>query len=394
MLALAVVVWQLMPRGLQVSMADARIAVVTQGLFRDDVALRATAAPLHSVMLDAVESGRVEEVFARDGAEVRAGAVLFRLSNPQRRLELLAREAEHAQQISNLTNLRVSLEASRAQRQRRSSDLAFALMQAQKQHARQLALAQQGFVSAAALEDSADHLAQQRRAFDLEKASDETEAATQRDAVMQMEQAIARVEAGMRLVNATVDALAVRAPVAGRLTDFRLQVGATVKPDQHLGRIDDVAQFKLSAQVDEYYLNRVAVGHRGTATINNQPHPLVVSRIYPQINDGRFTVELAFANGQPMALNPGQSVEVAITLGGSTRRLLLPSDAFLNDSGGAWAFVLDQSGSLAERRPIRTGRRNNSQVEVLSGLVAGERVIVSSYSGYGKADRLQFKNNF
>lgn len=393
-LALAVVVWQLMPRGLQVSMADARIAVVTPGLFRDDVALRATAAPLHSVMLDAVESGRVEEVFARDGAEVRAGAVLFRLSNPQRRLELLAREAEHAQQISNLTNLRVSLEASRAQRQRRSSDLAFALMQAQKQHARQLALAQQGFVSAAALEDSADHLAQQRRAFDLEKASDETEAATQRDAVMQMEQAIARVEAGMRLVNATVDALAVRAPVAGRLTDFRLQVGATVKPDQHLGRIDDVAQFKLSAQVDEYYLNRVAVGHRGTATINNQPHPLVVSRIYPQINDGRFTVELAFANGQPMALNPGQSVEVAITLGGSTRRLLLPSDAFLNDSGGAWAFVLDQSGSLAERRPIRTGRRNNSQVEVLSGLVAGERVIVSSYSGYGKADRLQFKNNF
>ena len=391
LLALATLVWQLMPRGLQVPLTEARIATVTRGMFRDEVALRATAAPLNSVMLDAVESGRVEEVLARDGAVVQRGDILFRLSNPQRRLELLAREAEHAQQISNLASLRVSLEASRAERQRRSADLGFALMQAQKKHARNLALAQKGFVSAAALEDSADHLAQQRHALDTEIAGAQTEAAIQRDAVRQMEQAIARVEAGIRLVNATVDALAVRAPVAGRLTDFRLQVGATVKPDQHLGRIDDVARFKLSAQVDEYYLNRVAIGRHGIATINGRTYSLSVSRIYPQIDEGRFTAELAFEQGQPETLHPGQSVEVSVTLGGSTEGLLLPDDAFLNDTGGAWAFVLNRHGTLAERRQIRTGRRSNRHVEVLSGLVAGERVIVSSYARYGKAGRLQFK---
>jgi HlyD family secretion protein len=389
-LALASLVWQLMPRGLQVPIADARIATVERGMFRDDVAIRATATPLNSVMLDAVESGRVEEVFARDGALVERGEVLFRLSNPQRRLDLLAREAEHAQQISNLTNLRVALEASRTQRQRRSADLAFALLQAEKQHARNLALAQRGFVSPAVLEDSADRLAQQRRSFDTEKASDEIETATQRDAVRQMEQAIARLEAGMQLVHATVEALAVRAPVAGRLTDFHLQLGEAVKTDQRLGRIDDVAKFKLSAQVDEYYLNRVAAGRQGVATINGRVHPLTVSRIYPQINDGRFAVELAFEKGQPGALNPGQSVEVAVTLGGSTAGLLLPNDAFINDTGGLWIFVLSADGTLAERRPIRLGRRNNSQAEVLSGLASGERVIVSSYSSYGKANRLQF----
>lgn len=389
-IAMAAALWQLAPRGLQVPLATARIAAVERGMFRDDVALRAIAAPLHSVMLDAVETGRVEEVFAADGALVARGDVLFRLSNPQRRLELLAREAEHAQQISNLTNLRVSLEASRSQRQRRVSDLAFALTQAQKQHDRNLALAQKGFISAAVLEDSADRVAQQRHLLDSDKASDEVESATQRDAVRQMEQAIARVEAGMRLANATVEALAVRAPAAGRLTDFRLQVGETVKPDQHLGRIDDVAQFKLTARVDEYYLNRLVTGRHGVATAGGREHKVSVSRVYPQINDGRFAVELAFQKGQPGAMNPGQGVEVLVTLGGATPALLLPNDAYMNDSGGAWAFVVARNGAVAERRPIRTGRRNNSQVEVMAGLAAGERVVVSSYANYGKANRLQF----
>jgi HlyD family secretion protein len=320
---------------------------------------------------------------------VARGEVLFRLSNPQRRLELLAREAEHAQQISNLANLRVALEASRTQRQRRSADLAFALQQAQKQHGRARALAEKGFVSAAVLEDSADRLARERRAFDTEKAGDALEAATQRDAVRQMEQAIGRLEAGMQLVHATVEALAVRAPVAGRLTDFQLQVGEAVKADQRLGRVDDVAQFKLSARVDEYYLNRVAVGRAGIASIAGRAHSITVSRIYPQISEGRFSVELAFDKGQPGALSPGQSVEATITLGGSSPALLLPNDAFINDSSGAWAFVVNRDGALAERRAIRTGRRNNSQVEVVSGLAPGERVVVSSYANYGKADRLQ-----
>lgn len=381
--------WRLAPRGLVAPLGSVRIAIVEAGMFRDDVVFRATAAPLHSVMLDAVESGRVEEVFARDGAIVKPGELLFRLSNPQRRLELLAREAEHAQQISNLTNLRVSLEASRTARQRRASDLAFAVQQAEKQHARNVALAQKGFVSPAMLEDSADHLAQQRRLLATEQTSNAVETATQADAVRQMEQAIARLDAGMRLVGANVEALAVRAPVAGRLTDFHLQVGEAVKPDQRVGRIDDIARVKLSAGVDEYYLNRVATGLRGSAIVDGTPHAVAVSRIYPQISEGRFTVELAFEQAQPASMNPGRSVEASLTLGGAKRALLLPNDAFVNDGGGQWAFVLDREGYGAARRAIRTGRRNNGQVEVLSGLSAGERVIVSTYARYGGAERLQ-----
>ncbi|PWF42900.1 efflux RND transporter periplasmic adaptor subunit [Massilia glaciei] len=385
----AAALWQAVPRGLQVPLQDVRIATVAKGVFRDDIVVRATAEPLDSVILDSVESGRVEEVFARDGAMVAKGELLFRLSNPQRNLELLARQAEHAQQSSNLSNLRLSQEAGRTDHQRRLSDLRFALAKGQKQHARNVALAAQGFISQVALEESGDRLAQQRHALAQEQRSSDTEAGVRGDALAQMEKAIKGLQSGLLLVGATVDALAVRAPVAGMLTGFRLQVGQTVKTDQHIGRVDDPRRLKLAAQVDEFYLNRVAVGRQDSARQDDGVYPVAVSTIYPQIKDGRFTVEMAFSGAQPAALSPGQSLDAQLTLGEPARATLLPNGAFLGDSGGAWVFVLAADGALAQRRAVRLGRRSNKQVEVLSGLAPGEKVIVSAYAAFGKSERLQ-----
>lgn len=389
LIGLVALAWWLLPRGLRVPAASVRIAVVERGILRDDVAARATAKALHSVVLDLVENGRAEEVMVRDGAVVRQGELLFRLSNPQRRLEVLAREAEHAQQISNLLNLRLAGETSRAESARRRADLAFAVAQAEKQFARSSALARQGFVSGAALEEVADQLARQRYALASEDAAGKSEAAARRDAIGQIAQAVSRLEDGLKLVNAGVDALTVRAPVAGRLADFKLQVGETVRSGQRLGRIDDIAQFCLAAQLDEYYLRRLATGRPATAVIDGLALRMAVSRIYPQVSDGKFTVELTFVDGQPAALSPGQSVDVLITLGAARTSLLLPNDAFSNDTGGGWVFVVDADGSQAERRAVRIGRRSSTQIEVLAGLTAGERVIVSSYAPYATAQHLQ-----
>ncbi|MDL2355750.1 MAG: efflux RND transporter periplasmic adaptor subunit [Pseudomonadota bacterium] len=381
--------WHFMPRGLQVAAQDVRLAAVEQGVFLDDIVVRASAEPLNSVILDSVESGRVEEVFARDGALVKKGQLLFRLSNPQRNLELLARQAEHAQQISNLSNLRVAQEAGRTDHQRRLSDLEFSLAQAEKQHARNARLAAQGFISTVGLEESADKLAQQRRAAGEERASSDTEARVRRDALAQMETAIKGLQSGLLLVNATVDALAVRAPVDGRLTGFRLQIGETVKTDQHIGRIDDPDRFKLAALVDEFYLNRVAVGRHASVRQGDQTYAADVSTIYPQIKEGRFTLEMVFTKGQPAVLSPGQSLDAQVTLGEPGKALLLPNGAYLNETGGAWVFVLGRDGQSVTRRAVRSGRRSNSQVEILSGLAPGEQVIVSSYAAFEKTERLQ-----
>jgi len=381
--------WQLMPHGLQVDAADVRLARVEPGVFRDDIVVRASAQPLNSIMLDSVESGRVEEVLVEDGQLVTKGQLLFRLSNPMRNLALLERQAEHAQQISNLANLRVAQEAGRSEHRRRLADLEFTLLQAVKQHSRNQKLAQQGFISAVALDESSDRLAQQRRVLDNERRSIETEEGVRQRGLQQMETAIDGFQSGLQLVGATVDALNVRAPAAGVLTDFRLQVGQTVRPDQNVGRIDDPKRFKLKVEIDEFYLSRVTRGLAGSVTQDGKRYPLKVSAVFPQIREGRFTAEMVFTDGQPEVLSPGQSLDAQLTLGQPAKALLLPIGPFVNDSGGAWAFVADKDGRHAEKRTVRLGRRNNSHVEVLSGLNPGEQVVVSSYTPFGKAGQLQ-----
>jgi len=383
---------QLIPHGLRVAGGDIRIATVQQGMFHNDVVVRATAAPLHTIMLDALESGRVEEVLVNDGALVEKDALLFRLSNPQLRLNLVAREADRAQQISNLSTLRVSIETSQTEHQRRVLDLNFALTQAEKQHARNAALAKTGVIAVVTLEESQDRLAQQRQALEDEQTRTVIEMRIKRDGARQMAQAIEQLDAGLKVVNDAIEGLAVRAPIAGRLTDFRLQMGEIVKSEQRIGRIDDPNQFKLTAQIDEYFLGSVSLEKKGSVNVNGHDYAVEVSRVFPQITDGRFLIELLFTTGVPPEMNPGQSAETRITLGGTSPGLILPNDAFLSDTGGAWVFVLSPNGRSAERRKIRIGRRNNSQLEVASGLAPGERAIVSTYAGFGNAERLQIGN--
>jgi HlyD family secretion protein len=384
-----VAISQLIPHGFRVAEGDIRIAAVQQGMFHNDVVVRSTAEPLHTILLDALESGRVEQVLVNDGALVAKDALLFRLSNPQLRLNLVAREADRAQQISNLSTLRVSIETSQTEHLRRMLDLNFAVTQAEKQYTRNASLAKTGVIAVVALEESQDRLAQQRQALEDEKTRALIEMRIKRDGVRQMEQAIGQLDAGLQVVNDAIEGLAVRAPIAGRLTDFRLQVGEIVKSEQRIGRIDDPSQFKLTAQIDEYFLGSVLSGKKGSVNISGRAYAVEVSRVFPQITDGRFSIELLFTGEMPQEMNPGQSAETRITLGGTTPGLILPNDAFLNDTGGAWAFVLARDGRSARRREIRVGRRNSSQLEVASGVALGERVIVSTYAGFGNAERLQ-----
>lgn len=383
--AALVAAWSQVPRGLQVKRADLDIAVVERGVFRDEIVLRASAEARDSVVLDSVESGRIEEVFARDGENVTKGQLLFRISNPQRNLELLARQAEQAQQIYNLSNLRLAQESDRSARQRRLDELDFALTQARKKLARNEQLAARGFISSVALEEMRDAVDKEARAVALEQERATAEGAVRGKALDQLEGAIGTLDGGLQLVQATVEALVVRAPVAGRLTDFRLQVGESIVTGKNVGRIDDPSHFKLAARIDEFYLNRIAVGRGGAVTHEGRSYAVEVARVYPQIKEGRFSAELLFTKEQPAGLRPGQSLDTQLTLGQPAPALLLPAGAFLGDSGGAWAHVVGPDGKEAQRRPIRVGRRSGGQVEIIDGLQAGDRVVVSSYAAFGQS---------
>jgi HlyD family secretion protein len=380
------------PSGLRVPAKDVRVATVQPGVFKDDIIVRANIEPAVSVILDAVESGRVEEVATKDGSMVKAGDLLFRLSNPQRRLDLLARQSDLAQQFSNFISMQVQYETAKSDYRRRLTDLRNALTRAQKQYNRMVQLSAQGYIPRTTLADAGDDLEQDKSKLREEEKSQSEELRTKHGALIQMQEAISGIRSGVDVVAASIEALAVRSPIDGRVTNFALQVGALVKQGDRVGRVDDPLQFKLVAQVDEFYLDRVQLGQHAVVIFEGQPRGVAVTRINPQVKDGRFSVELVFQGGAPPGLHAGQSMDCRLTLGQPLPALLVENGAFVNETGGSWAFVLGPNGRTAQRRALRIGRRNSEQLEILGGVRAGERVIVSSYSAFGKSERLILEN--
>ncbi|MBI1834776.1 MAG: HlyD family efflux transporter periplasmic adaptor subunit [Burkholderiales bacterium] len=307
--------WASLPKGLQVSVADIRIQAAEPGIFLDDIIVRANAQPLNSVILDSVEYGRVEEIYVQDGAMLKQGQLLFRLSNSQRNLDLLQRKGEHTQQVANMANMQVMFQSASADAKRRLAQLAFDLEQAKKRHERNRRLAQEGFISQVALEESTDQYERASFVYQEEVQHQKQNATTRQTALAQMEAGINGLQSGLALVTRAVDGLAVRAPIMGKLTDFHLQVGESVTTGKRLGRVDDPTSFKLQAYVDEYYLNRVTLAQQGKAQLVEQSYDIKVMAIYPQIKEGRFLVELSFIGQNPQQLHPGQSLDVNITLG-------------------------------------------------------------------------------
>jgi len=186
--------------------------------------------------------------------------------------------------------------------------------------------------------------------------------------------------------------LNIRAPVTGELSGFDIQLGQSLQQGERIGQIDSAGANKLQADVDEFYLGRVTIGQTATAEIEGKIYRLKVAKVYPQVRNGQFQIDLVFNGPTPVAMQRGQTVQAKLTLGDSSRALLIPNGAFFNDTGGNWVFVVDKSGNGATKRQVQLGRRNADSIEVLGGLSPGERVVTSSYSGLVDKDRLSFSS--
>jgi HlyD family secretion protein len=390
MLALAVALLHWWPRGVPVSRADVEIAAARTGPFRDVVVGRATAQPLQSVLLDATEDGRVEQVLVKDGARVEAGQLLVVLSSTQRAQELMARSSEAAQQLANFSTLRAAWMQAQALQRRTLTEGQFELERVRRLHLRNRELAATGFLSPSALEDSADRLALAERLFAQQQADGREELAIREQSVQAMQRAVADLNRRLDAMRVASEGLAVRAAVAGRVTGLTLQVGESVRSGTRIARLDSLGRFKLDLRLDEFHLGRVREGLAATITHDGREHALRVARIDPQVKDGRFSVELVF-DAEPPPLQVGQGLDVRLTLGQGNQALLLPDAGFYADTGGAWAFVIDADGRHARRRDLKLGRRADGVIEVLGGLQSGEQVVVSPYRAFTNAPALQLK---
>lgn len=354
--------------------ADLETGLVQHGRFDDTLPLRASVAPRVTTLLSAMAGGQVARLAVQDGTLVTAGQPLAELTNPQLKLDVLTREAAITSQLGQLTGEDLALERSRLDRADQTATASYDLLKARRELDVRQQLHDMGFVSDAGVRsyrEEADY--QGRRLSGLAKG----QAAENRTATQQagrLAQARSELEANRAAVRAGLDALVIRAPVAGRLTNFTLQPGQTLKAGDTAGQIDSEGSWKLIADVDEFYLGRVAVGQKAAAGDLR----LTVSRVLPSVTDGRFRIELTFAGAPPPGLNRGQTIDARVTLGAAREALLAPVGGWVDSGGGSSAFVVDADGRHARRTAIRIGRRNPEVAEVLSGLAPGARIVTTN----------------
>jgi HlyD family secretion protein len=385
---IAAVVFIPPPGSLAVKAADVEIAPVLRAPFQDYLPVRAEVAPLRTVFLGAVSGGQVDKVLVLDGAAVTAGEALATLTNPQLQLEVTSKEAEIAGRMGDASAQQLSLARNRLDSEKEISETSYSLLKAEHDLDIRRRLHDEGFVSDAEVKTfAADTNYYQTRLAAL-KAGQAREDAIARAQAAQIDQTSHSLVGNLGVVRSSLDALVVRASVAGRLTDFTLQPGQLLKAGDAVGQVDSEGAYKLNADVDEFYLGRVAPGQRAAADIDGRIAPLTVSRVLPQVTGGRFRAELTFDGAPPANLRRGEAVDIRITLGDTHPALTAPNGAWLEGSGGAYVFVASADGRRAVRRAVTVGRRNPEQVEITSGLQPGERIVTSSYAGFDKFSHL------
>lgn len=376
--------------GRSLTVADNRLLLspVSAGVFEDTIPIRARVAPLKTVYLDAMQGGRVEEVLAEDGATVIAGQPLVRLSNSDLQLSVMSTESRVMEQLNSMRDQELRLEQNRLSHKRNLVEIDYNIRRLERDIRRHKELLDQGNVAQSSYEALADELQyyRQRRLVTLEsQASDEQLMAHQ---LAFFKENTAVMEQNLAYARQSLQELDLRAPVGGKLSGFDMAIGQSIERGLRVGQVDDADQFKLVAEVDEFYLARVDLDQTVAFERGGRQFQLRIAKIYPNVERGQFEIDMQFVDTIPADLRRGQTIQATLTLGDSTAAVLIPNGSFFQDTGGQWIFVVSPDGSKAVRRPVRLGRRNTHYIEVVDGLQVGERVITSPYSGFRDMDQL------
>jgi HlyD family secretion protein len=379
-------------RTLNVEREKVTISTVERGDFQEFIAVTGTAIPEKTVYLGAVEGGRVEEVFLQEGAMVEEGEPIMRLSNNDLRLQLARTEARLAEQRSRLQQIQMDMEQRRLRLQRDLAQIRNQLRQLERRFGRQKQLHEKDLIADQQFEETRDNLQYQRRRLQLTRSAYRQDSLTYQSRLDQQRQQRQRLDQRYEAMQEAIESLTIRAPIDGQLTSLNAELGQIISAGTRVGQVDKVDSYELRAQIDEFYIERVQHGQTATTdALGDTTRTLTVDRVYPEVEDGQFEVDLSFRGGSPPNLRRGQTVRLKLELGQPQEARLLARGGFYQSTGGNWAYVLTDDGGAAVRRPIRLGRQNPNHFEVLEGLEPGDEVITSSYDTFGDADRLSLE---
>lgn len=388
---LLLVGWMIFGNHASTLRVDARgisIGHVTHEQFNDFVRVDGQVQPITVVQLSPEEGGIVQEKVVEEGAQVRRGDIIVRLSNSNLDLQILNAEAELAEKQNLLRNTQVTMEQDRLRNKTEKLQLDFDITRRQRTYRQQEKLYDEKLIAREDfLQAKEDYeLVQQKHALIIERLhQDSIYRSIQMD---QMEDNLANMRRNVLLIRERKENLNVRSQIDGELGLLDVVLGQNVSPGQKIGQINDLSDYKIEALIDEHYIDRVKAGLAATFERQGGNFELSVRKVYPEVRDGKFRTDFVFTGERPDNIRSGQTYYINLQLGQPTESIIIPKGTFFQSTGGNWIFVLDKDGKKAYRRKIRIGRQNPQYYEVLEGLEAGERVVISSYESYKNSEIL------
>ncbi len=368
------------------------ISEVIYDKYQDYISVNGTVEPIKTIYLDAIEGGRVEEILIEEGNMVKKGDIIIILSNSNLMLDISSNEAVVSRAINDLKTTRLNLDNQKINTKTRILELMYELKRLERTYNYNKKLLENKHVSEEEYKYSREQYELAGQQLELLKQKYLQDSIYIKTRLASDEQSIERMQNNLVLARQRLENLKIRAPVDGELAQLNPEIGEVVTYGTRIGTINILESYKMRVEIDEHYIARIMRNLTGEFEFAKGIHDLVITKVYPEVRNGTFAVDMLFTSDIPKQIRIGQTARIRLELGESQDALLIRKGGFYQSTGGQWVFVIDENNNVAVRRDIRIGRQNPKYYEVLDGLVKGEKVIISSYDNFGDNDKLILKH--
>lgn len=376
---------------LNVDLDRITISEVKKGPFQEFIPVNGVLMPLTTIYLDALEGGRVEEKYVEDGTVMKKGDPILRLSNTDLELNLLSQQSNVYNTLTQMQIARNAAQQNTVSKLNQMTDVESSLKEAERIYNLNKSLYQQkaiGLQEYKKAENDYNYYIQKQK---LTEQLLKQDSITNEQQITQANQSYKGSQDALSLFRKKVGDLIVRAPIDGQLTSLDAEIGQSKNKGERLGQIDVLDGFKVRVDIDEHYISRIYTGLMGEFSFADKDYKLKIIKVYTQVSNGRFQVDMAFAGDVPKGIRRGQTLQIRMALSDETQALLLAKGGFYQQTGGNWVFKVSDNGNTAYKVEIQLGRQNPDYYEVLGGLKPGDKVVTSSYENYGNMQELVLK---
>lgn len=379
--------------GSRLNVEAERISIfeVKEDSFREFIPVNGTVLPISSIYLDASVGGRVEEKYVEDGAHLRAGDPIMRLSNTDLELNLVNQETSVLNLLTQAQIAQTNAQQMSINNRNQMANVENGLKEAERIYKLNKKLFEEKAIGSQEYEKALNDYNYQKERMELTRQILQQDSISSKQKLDQDKQMYERTQSALNLMRRKVGDLILRSPVEGQLTSFDAEIGQSKSPGERLGQIDVLTGFKVRADIDEHYISRIYPDLEGEFNFAGKTYKLQIRKVYTQVTNGRFQVDMEFVNEVPDGIRRGQTLQIRLALSDETKAVLLAKGGFYQQTGGNWVFKLDKDGNTAYRVDIQLGRQNPDYYEVLQGLQPGDKVVVSSYETYDKVQELTIK---